>query len=178
MILADEILDKARKIKVLLTDVDGVLTDGRIIYDSDGRELKFFHVRDGHGIKMLISNGIEVGIITGRNSTIVDKRAKELGIKYVIQNAYDKGKIIEKFMEEGNYKPEDICYVGDDIVDLPVFLRIGLKITVPDAPLEVQKYVDYITLNYPGRGAIREVCEIILRAKGLWDKILNSYLQV
>lgn len=176
MILAEEILEKAKKIKVLLTDVDGVLTDGRIIYDSDGRELKFFHVRDGHGIKLLVSNGIEVGIITGRNSSIVDKRAKELGINYVIQNAYDKGTIIDDFLKNRNLKEEEICYVGDDIVDLPVFMKVGLKITVPDAPIEVQKYADYITLNYAGKGAIREVCEIILRAKGLWDNILEKYL--
>ncbi|MCX7770223.1 MAG: HAD-IIIA family hydrolase [Proteobacteria bacterium] len=178
MLIAEEILKKAEKIKILLTDVDGVLTDGRIIYDSEGKELKFFHVRDGHGIKMLVSNGIEVGIITGRNSTIVNKRAEELGIKYVIQNAHDKGKIIEEFLRDKGVNAEEICYIGDDIVDLPVFMRVGLKITVPDAPLEVQKYADYITLNYAGRGAVREVCEIILRAKGLWDKILTKYLFV
>lgn len=177
MMLAEEILEKAKKVKILITDVDGVLTDGRIIYDSDGRELKFFHVRDGHGIKLLVSNGVEVGIITGRNSSIVDKRAKELGINYVIQNAHNKGKIIDNFLKEKSYKTEEICYVGDDIVDLPVFMKVGLRITVPDAPIEVQRYADYITLNYAGRGAIREVCEIILRAKGLWDRILNSYLQ-
>lgn len=176
MILAEEILEKAKKVKVLLTDVDGVLTDGRIIYDSEGRELKFFHVRDGHGIKLLNSNGVEVGIITGRNSSIVDKRAKELGINYVIQNAHDKGKIIDDFLRNRHLRAEEICYVGDDIVDLPVFMKVGLRITVPDAPIEVQKYADYITLNYAGKGAIREVCEIILRAKGLWNKILEGYL--
>lgn len=176
MILAEEILEKAKKVKALLTDVDGVLTDGRIIYDSDGRELKFFHVRDGHGIKLLVSNGVEVGIITGRNSSIVNKRAKELGISYVIQNAHDKGKIIDDFLKERGFRAEEICYVGDDIVDLPVFMKVGLRITVPDAPMEVQKYADYVTLNYPGRGAVREVCEIILRAKGLWDNIIKNCL--
>lgn len=177
MILAEEILEKARKIKVLLTDVDGVLTDGRIIYDSDGRELKFFHVRDGHGIKLLVSNGVEVGIITGRNSSIVDKRAKELGISYVIQNAHDKGKIIDEFLKGRDLNAEEVCYVGDDIVDLPAFMKVGLRITVPDAPIEVQKYADYITLNYAGKGAIREVCEIILKAKGLWDQLIKNYIK-
>ncbi len=177
MILAEEILEKAKKIKALLTDVDGVLTDGRIIYDSEGRELKFFHVRDGHGIKMLVSHGIEVGIITGRNSTIVEKRAKELGIRYVIQNAHDKGKIVDDFLRETKLESKEVCYIGDDIVDLPVFVKVGLTVTVPDAPMEVQKYADYITLNYPGRGAVREVCEIILRAKGIWDNIIKSYLK-
>lgn len=176
MLIAEEILEKAKKIKILLTDVDGVLTDGRIIYDSDGKELKFFHVRDGHGIKMLVSNGIKVGIITGRNSSIIERRAKELGINYVFQNVYEKGKIIDEIKEIEKIKNEEICYVGDDIVDLPAFKRVGLKVTVPDAPLEVQNYADYTTLNYAGKGAIREVCEIILKAKGLWDQILSTYL--
>jgi len=177
MLIPEEIIEKAKKIKLLLTDVDGVLTDGRIIYDSDGKELKFFHVRDGYGLRLLISSGIEVGIITGRNSSIVEKRAKELGIKHIFQSVYNKAEIIDKIMSLENLENEAIAYVGDDIVDLPAFKKVGLKITVPDAPLEVQKYADYITLNYPGKGAIREICEIILKSKGLWEGILASYLK-
>jgi 3-deoxy-D-manno-octulosonate 8-phosphate phosphatase (KDO 8-P phosphatase) len=177
MLLPDEVIEKAKKIRLLLTDVDGVLTDGRIIYDSDGKELKFFHVRDGHGLKLLISNGIEVGIITGRNSSIVEKRAKELGIKHIFQSVYNKAEVIDKIVALENIETEAIAYVGDDIVDLPAFKKVGFKITVPDAPLEVQKYADYITLNYPGKGAIREICEIILKSKGLWEGIIKSYLK-
>lgn len=175
MLIPEKILEKANKIKLLLTDVDGVLTDGKIIYDSDGRELKFFHVRDGHGIKLLVRHGVEVGIITGRNSNIVDKRAKELGISYVVQNAINKRDIIDEVLKEGKYNSQEICYIGDDIVDLPVFKRVGFRITVPDAPVEVRNEADYITLNYAGHGAVREVCEIILKAKGLWQKIIEKY---
>lgn len=172
IIYGEEILHRARKIKLLLMDVDGVLTDGRIIYDSEGREIKFFHVRDGHGIKLLHRYGIKTGIITGRMSKIVDIRAKELGISYVFQNSFDKGLIIEKIIKEEGYNPDEIAYVGDDIVDIPVFRRVGFRVTVPDASYDVRDEVDYITLNYAGKGAIREVCEIILKSKGHWEEIL------
>lgn len=173
--LAEDILKKAEKIKLLLMDVDGVLTDGRIIYDSDGKELKFFFVRDGHGIKLLHKFGIKSGIITGRNSKIVDIRAKELGMDYVFQNISNKGFVIDKIIKEGFFQPEEIAFIGDDIVDIPVFKRVGFRITVPDASYDVRDEVDYITLNYAGRGAVREVCEIILKAKGLWETIMEDY---
>lgn len=176
MILEPELIfKKASLVKLLLMDVDGVLTDGRIIYDSDGKELKFFHVRDGHGLKLLARYGVETGIITGRTSTIVDKRAEELGVGIVYQNAKDKREVIEKIITDKGYQSSEIAYVGDDIVDIPVFKRVGFRIAVPDAPYEVRSEVDYITLNYAGKGAVREVCEIILKAKGFWDKILDHY---
>lgn len=170
-----QILARAGKIKLLLMDVDGVLTDGRIIYDSEGKELKFFHVRDGHGIKMLHKYGIETGIITGRNSKVVDIRAKELEIKLVYQNAKKKKDVIETILSEGGYVAEEVAFVGDDIVDIPVFRRVGFRISVPDAPAYVRNEADYITLNYAGKGAVREVCELILQGKGLWDEVLNEY---
>ncbi len=172
---SDQILAKAKAVKLLLMDVDGVLTDGRIIYDSEGRELKFFHVRDGHGIKLLHRFGIKTGIITGRNSKVVETRAKELGIEYVFQNASDKRLFIEKIVKEEGFKKEELAFIGDDVVDIPVFRRVGLSVTVPDASYDVRKEVDYITLNYAGKGAVREVCELILKAKGLWDQILEEY---
>lgn len=172
---SDDIIKKAEKVNMLILDVDGVLTDGRIIYDNEGRELKFFHVRDGHGLKLLSRYGIKTGIITGRSSSIVDKRAGELGIEFVFQNVKDKKMVIDQIFKEQQVKPEEIAYVGDDIVDIPVFKRVGLRITVPDAPYEVRKEVDYITLNYAGKGAVREVCEIILKAKGLWEEIMEKY---
>lgn len=173
--LAEDILKKAQKIKLLLMDVDGVLTDGRIIYDSDGREIKFFFVRDGHGIKLLHKFGIKTGIITGRSSMIVDIRAKELGMDYVFQNVSNKGFVIDKIIREGFFEPEEIAFIGDDIVDIPVFRRVGFRVTVPDASYDVRDEVDYITLNYAGKGAVREVCEIILKAKGLWETIMQDY---
>lgn len=173
--LGEDILKKAEKIKLLLMDVDGVLTDGRIIYDSDGREIKFFFVRDGHGIKLLHRFGIKTGIITGRSSKIVDIRAKELGMDYVFQNVSDKGYIIDEIIKEGFFEPDEIAFIGDDIVDIPVFKRVGFKITVPDASYDVRDEVDYITLNYAGKGAVREVCEIILKAKGLWETVMQDY---
>lgn len=176
MILESELIfKKASLVKLLLMDVDGVLTDGRIIYDSDGRELKFFHVRDGHGLKLLTRYGVETGIITGRTSNIVDKRAAELGIGIVYQNAKDKRDVIEKIITDTSYQSFEIAYIGDDIVDVPVFKRVGLSITVPDAPYEVRNEVDYITLNYAGKGAVREICEIILKAKGFWNQIIDHY---
>ncbi|MCX7991640.1 MAG: HAD family hydrolase [Proteobacteria bacterium] len=173
--LSEEIIKKAEKIRLLLMDVDGVLTDGRIIYDNEGRELKFFFVRDGHGIKLLQKSGVKTGIITGRKSEIVVIRAKELGMDYIFQNVGDKGVIIDKIIEEGYFKPEEIAFIGDDIVDIPVFRKVGFKISVPDASYDIRDEVDYITLNYAGKGAVREVCEIILKAKGLWDEIMETY---
>ncbi len=172
---SEKLFEKAAKVKLLLMDVDGVLTDGRIIYDSDGRELKFFHVRDGHGLKLISRYGIKTGIITGRISSIVEKRAKELNIEIVYQNAKDKREIIEKVLNELCLKAEDVAYIGDDIVDIPVFRRVGFRVTVPDAPYEVREEVDYVTLNYAGKGAVREVCEIILKAKGFWKEVMDKY---
>lgn len=172
---SEKILKIAAPVKLLLMDVDGVLTDGRIIYDSEGQELKFFHVRDGHGLKLVSGYGITTGIITGRTSTIVDKRAKELGIELVYQNAKDKRLVIEEILSNKRLMPEEVAYIGDDIVDIPVFRRVGFRVTVPDAPYEVREEVDYVTLNYAGKGAVRDVCEIILKAKGLWLKILEKY---
>lgn len=172
---SEKILQKASSISLLLMDVDGVLTDGRIIYDSDGKELKFFHVRDGHGLKLILRYGVKTGIITGRSSTIVNKRAAELGIEYVYQNAKNKRDVIEQILLEQKLLPEQVAYIGDDIVDIPVFRRVGFRITVPDAPYEVRQEVDYVTLNYAGKGAVREVCEIILKAKGFWQQVIDDY---
>ncbi len=172
---SEKILQKASSVSLLLMDVDGVLTDGRIIYDSDGKELKFFHVRDGHGLKLILRYGVKTGIITGRSSNIVNKRAAELGIEYVYQNAKNKKDVIEQILLEQQLLPEQVAYIGDDIVDIPVFRRVGFRITVPDAPYEVRQEVDYVTLNYAGKGAVREVCEIILKAKGFWQQVIEDY---
>ncbi|WP_028841207.1 KdsC family phosphatase [Thermodesulfobacterium hveragerdense] len=171
-----EILQKARKIKLLLLDVDGVLTDGRIILTSEGEEVKHFNVLDGMGIKLLQKIGVEVAILSSRFSQVTQHRAKELGIIFVFQGELTKLKIYEKIKQEKGLKDEEIAYVGDDWIDLPVLKRVGLAIGVPNGWPPVNEYVHYIT-NFPGgKGAVREVCDLILKAKGKWEESLQFYL--
>jgi 3-deoxy-D-manno-octulosonate 8-phosphate phosphatase (KDO 8-P phosphatase) len=163
------------KIKLLLLDVDGVLTDGRIFYDNQGNELKGFDVKDGHGLKMLQRAGIKVGIITGRNSAVVSRRAQELGIDILYQGALRKLEPYLEILAEQNLLDEQVAYVGDDIVDLPVLVRVGFSATVADAVPDVFPYVDYVATRPGGRGAIREICDLLLRASGQWDEITERY---
>jgi 3-deoxy-D-manno-octulosonate 8-phosphate phosphatase (KDO 8-P phosphatase) len=153
------------KIKLLLLDVDGVLTDGKIILDNRGNELKAFHVRDGHGIKLAQRAGIMVGIITGRKSDVVDLRARELGIQEVHQGAYDKITVYESLLEKYQLRDSDIAYMGDDIVDISVFRRVGLAVTVADADPAVKPYVDLVMKTPGGRGAVREFINLLLKHK-------------
>jgi len=177
MTLDKGLVEKIKRIRLLLLDVDGVLTDGRIIYDDDGRETKFFDVRDGHGLKLLMRSGVEVGIITSRESRVVAHRAKNLGIELVRQGMLDKLKALEEILEERPYAPEEIAYVGDDTVDLPVLKRVGLSVAVADAVEEVKEMADYVTGKTGGRGAVREVAELILKAQGKWEGIIGHYLR-
>jgi len=167
----------ARKIKLVIFDVDGVLTDGGIMLDDKGSELKVFHVRDGHGIKMLIRAGISVAIITGRQSRVVDRRAKELGITEVYQKCHDKTDAYKKIKKKLSLKDEDIAFVGDDIVDLPLMKRAGLSFAVADSADEVKLHATSVTKNRGGRCAAREVTDLILKAKGLWNEIIDGYLK-
>jgi len=173
-----EMIEIARNIKLLIVDVDGVLTDGSIILDNERNELKSFHVRDGHGIKMLIREGVDVAIITGRYSRVVNRRAEELGIKEVYQKCYKKILAYEEIKEKFSFKDEDIAYMGDDIVDIPLLMRAGLPVAVSDAVDEVKRYSLMITRNRGGRGAVREVCDFILKSKGLWERIMDGYTQI
>ena len=166
---------RAGRIRLLILDVDGVLTDGSIILDNEGNELKRFHVRDGHGIKMLIRAGIEVAIITGRYSKVVERRAQELGIREVFQRCHIKTVAFDHLVEKLHLSPEEIAYVGDDIVDIPILMRVGLPIAVNDALEEAKEYAAMVTVNPGGRGAVREVCDFLLKAKGLWDSVLGEY---
>jgi 3-deoxy-D-manno-octulosonate 8-phosphate phosphatase (KDO 8-P phosphatase) len=153
---------KAKKIKLLLLDVDGVLTDGSIILDGNGNELKAFHVRDGHGIKMAQRNGITVGIITGRTSEVVTVRARELGITEVHQGAKEKIIVYESILAKYGIGDEEVAYMGDDVVDLDIFKRAGIAVAVADADPAVRAHVDLITKNEGGRGAVREFINFIL----------------
>jgi 3-deoxy-D-manno-octulosonate 8-phosphate phosphatase (KDO 8-P phosphatase) len=156
---------KARKIKFLLLDVDGVLTDGTIILDNRGNELKAFHVRDGHGIKLAQRSGIAVGIITGRKSEVVNIRARELGIQEVHQGAHEKIIAYEAIIAKYGIADNEVAYMGDDVVDLEIFQRVGMAVGVADADPAIRPYVDMITKTEGGRGAVREFINFILKSQ-------------
>lgn len=173
--LKKEIQGKLKKIKMLVLDVDGVMTDGSIIMDSDGREMKNFNVRDGHGLVMIQRHGIQVAILTGRTSTVVDHRARDLKITEVYQGALNKKEIFAQILKKNNLTPETIAYMGDDIVDIPVLKMVGFSVAVADALDLVKKTVDYVTVNRGGQGAVREICEMLLMAQGYWPEVAARY---
>ena len=170
--------ERLQKVKMLLLDVDGVLTDGRIIYSSDGTETKAFDVKDGHGLKMIQRAGIKVGIITGRQSTVVEHRAKELGINIVYQGVKDKLVPFREILDTCSISEDEIAYVGDDIVDLPILLRVGFSATVADALPEVRERVHYVSDRKGGKAAVREICDLILKESGRWDSVAAKYFQL
>ncbi len=167
--------EKLKKIKLLLLDVDGIMTDGRIIYDNQGNELKAFDVKDGHGLKMLQRAGIKIGIITGRQSEVVARRAKELGIEILYQKALSKLGPYQEILTDQGLNDDQVAYMGDDVVDLPILRRVGFSATVADAVPDVPPLVDYVTRRSGGRGAVREVCDLLLRASGHWDELTKRY---
>lgn len=165
---------KAKKVKLLILDVDGVMTDGRIILDNNGNEIKAFHVRDGHGIKMAQTAGIKIAIITGRKSEVVKRRTFELGIKDVYQKALNKIAIYERLLKKYGMKNEEVAFIGDDINDLPILNIVGFSVAVSDADTHIRKKVDYVTEMGGGQGAVREAIDIILKAQGKWEDIKNK----
>jgi 3-deoxy-D-manno-octulosonate 8-phosphate phosphatase (KDO 8-P phosphatase) len=167
--------DKLKKISLLLLDVDGVMTDGGIIYDASGLETKRFNVKDGHGIKMLQRYGVEVGIITGRTSIVVDNRARELGISLVYQGSLKKIDSYEDIKHRTGLADDQIAYMGDDVIDVPVLRRVGFSAAPLDGLSEVLSVVDYVATLPGGCGAVREVCDHILKACGAWDEIAARY---
>lgn len=166
---------KAQKIRLLLLDVDGVLTDGRIVYDASGREIKFFDVKDGQGIRFLQEGGIEVGILSSRQSRAVGKRSKELGIRLIRQGVRDKQDELAAIQRERRMTSKEIAYMGDDWVDLPVFSRVGLAVAVPNSIPELKKKAHYITQAAGGDGAVREMSEAILNAQGKWEQVTKKF---
>ncbi|MHB8882970.1 MAG: 3-deoxy-manno-octulosonate-8-phosphatase KdsC [Thermodesulfovibrionales bacterium] len=169
--------EKAKKIRLLILDVDGVMTDGSIILDNEGNEFKSFHVRDGHGIRMLMQSGVRVAIITGRSSKVVVRRARELGITDVFQNCRDKRVAYRKLLKLYSLDSSQVAYIGDDIVDLPVMSLVGLPVAVADASAGTKEYALLVTRNRGGRGAVREVTDLILKSQGLWKDIFNEYIK-
>ena len=171
----DSILRKAKKIRLLLLDVDGILTDGRIFYNGKGQEIKCFCVQDGQGIRLLLREGIEVGFLSGRSSRAVEMRAEELGVSFLFQGIKDKIKIFEKLLQKTKLDPEQVSFMGDDFMDLLLLKKVGLSISVSNGHPLVQKKVDYVTRAAGGLGAVREVSELIFRAQGKWESILRDY---
>ena len=157
--------EKAKKIKFLLLDVDGIMTDGKIFLDGQGNEFKSFHIHDGHGIYLLRKSGIEVGIISGRNSKAVEYRARELNIREVHQSAIDKVKIYEDIKAKYNLDDEYLAFMGDDLIDLPLLNIVGFSVTAADAVSAVKEVVDMITEKNGGEGAVREIIDFILNTK-------------
>jgi len=157
---------KAKNIKLLLLDVDGVLTDGRIILDNQGNEQKAFHVRDGHGIKMAQRAGLVIGIITGRKSEVVSIRARELEITEVHQGAHEKIVVYDQILKKYGFRDTDVAYMGDDVVDVEIFKRVGLAATVVDADPAVKPFIDLVTRAAGGQGAVRELINFILKKQG------------
>jgi 3-deoxy-D-manno-octulosonate 8-phosphate phosphatase (KDO 8-P phosphatase) len=172
-----EIQGLAKKIKLLILDVDGVLTDGRIIYDSKGRDLKLFDVHDGLGVHLLSRMGIKTILITAKASKAILPRAKDMKVTKVYGNIFPKTKVYDKILKKHGLSDDQICFMGDDLVDIGILKRVGLPISVPDACKEVKDLSAYITQKRGGRGAVREVAEIILKSQDKWQQALKLYDQ-
>lgn len=170
------IIEKAKKIKLIILDVDGVMTDGSIILDNKDNEFKIFHVRDGHAIKMLSKTGIKAAIITGRKSGVVDRRARELGIKEVYQGIFNKSAVYDSLLRKYKCKDEEVAFMGDDVVDVNLLKRVGLSAVPADADESAKKWAVFISTKRGGRGAVREFIELILKSSGLWDSVSGESL--
>ena len=171
-----EVRQRARAIRLLILDVDGVLTDGRLYFDAKGETLKVFHVRDGHGLKMAQRAGVEVALVSGRRSDAAYHRAKELGISRFHEGVRDKVAVMEEIMAAMQIQPAEVAAVGDDVVDLPIMSRAGLAVAVADAVPEVVAAAHWVTNNPGGRGAVREVCDLILQAQGKWPEAVRPWM--
>ena len=172
-----DVLAKAARIRLVVFDVDGVLTDGSLFLGDDGQEYKAFHSRDGHGMKLLQAAGVEIGIITGRTSEVVGHRMESLGIEHVYQGQLDKLPAFEDLLGKVGIGAEEVAYVGDDVVDLPILVRVGLAIAVADAHPLVVRHSHWQTPHAGGRGAGRDVCELILEGHGQLEAVLGRYLE-
>ncbi|WP_031433945.1 3-deoxy-manno-octulosonate-8-phosphatase KdsC [Methylomarinum vadi] len=171
-----QILAKAKQVKLLILDVDGVLTDGRLFFDDQGREYKCFHARDGHGIKLLRQSGVEVAVISGRKSNSVALRMKNLGIEHVYQGHEDKIAAFHEVLAKTGVSAGQAAHVGDDLLDLPIMIRVGFAVAVNDANFAVKQHADWCTETNGGLGAVREVCDLIMQAQDSFRAVLQRYL--
>ncbi len=168
---------KAKKIKLLILDVDGVMTDNKLIYGDDGQEYKAFNTRDGHGMVLLQKSNVDIAIITGRKSLLVTKRMDDLKVKHVHQGVPDKLPTFLKLVDNLQIEFSEIAYIGDDILDLPILTRIGLSVSPSDGDAEVKSRVDYISKFKGGQGCVREICEMIMRSQGSWQQHMDFFLR-
>jgi len=168
-------MERAARVKVMIFDVDGVLTDGSLTYGPDGEVTKTFYVLDGLGIQLLNRTGVQTAIISARTSPIVVRRAADLGITHVFQGQHDKRLAFAELLDKTCVTADECGYIGDDVIDLPLFVRVGFAATVPSGHPEVQHRAHYVTKNPGGRGAVREVCDMVMRAQGTYEQALAPY---
>jgi len=170
-----KVLERAERVEMIISDVDGVLTDGRIIWDSGGSEIKFFHVQDGVATSIARYAGLKIALISARNSPVTSTRAEELGIEELYQVKEDKLEAFQSILRKYGLGEKQVAYIGDDLHDIALLKRAGLAVSVPEAVPEVRRFAHYITGRSAGMGAFREVVELVLRARGLWGKVLEKF---
>lgn len=175
MKVSSEVKEKIKRVRLLVLDVDGVLTEGKVVYDDRGLETKAFDVKDGHGVKLLKRGGVDSAILTSRTSKVVEYRAADLGIELVYQGYKTKLEAMDDILKRSGLEAGELAYVGDDLVDLPFMARVGFTATVSDAVDEVRERVDVVSSRPGGRGAVREICELILKVQGAWEALLERY---
>ena len=169
-----ELSKMMKRIQLLLLDVDGVLTDGAIIYNHNGSETKIFNVKDGLGVKLALKAGIKIGIVSGRKSPALDHRCRDLGIRHIFSGIKNKAQILEQIIDQTGISPERTAFMGDDLPDLSLMRRVGLAIAVADAHQTVLETADWATAAAGGCGAVREVCEALLKARGEWENLIDG----
>jgi 3-deoxy-D-manno-octulosonate 8-phosphate phosphatase (KDO 8-P phosphatase) len=170
------VVEKAAQIKLLILDVDGVMTDGKLYFSNKGEEFKAFNTLDGHGIKMLMNTGVNLGIITGRKSNLVTARAQNLGIDILVQGCENKLSALHEIIEKLGITLTQVAFMGDDYPDLPAIRRVGLGLTVRNAHPVIAQHAHWVSENHGGEGAVREACDLIMRAQGTFETALAAYL--
>ncbi|MFT7559850.1 MAG: 3-deoxy-D-manno-octulosonate 8-phosphate phosphatase (KDO 8-P phosphatase) [Flavobacteriales bacterium] len=177
LLSGEELLKKAHDIQLLVVDVDGVLTDGQLYFDNDSRELNAFHTFDGQGLRMLKQSGVEVGIISGRNIKLVENRASDLGMPLIIKGREDKYRALQDMLSYFPCELENIAYMGDDWPDLTIMSKVGLALSVASADIEVKIRSHWVSSRNGGQGAVRQACNMIMKAQNNYDAALNNYLK-
>ena len=172
---SSQLTEKIKKIKLLILDVDGVLTDGRIIYDSKGRDSKFFDVHDGLGVYLLRRSGIKTILITAKGSKTIKPRARDMRVEEYYEDVFPKTKVLDKILNKHNVSKEEICFIGDDLVDLSIMKAVGFPVAVANASQDIKAAAGYVTQKSGGRGAVRETAELILKTQGKWDEAIRIY---
>jgi 3-deoxy-D-manno-octulosonate 8-phosphate phosphatase (KDO 8-P phosphatase) len=173
----DKVVARAAGVRLMIFDVDGILTDGSLHYGPDGEAIKTFNVLDGHGIKLLQQSGVATAIISARKSDIVARRAADLGIRHLHQGVHDKYAAFKQLLADTRCTEHETGFIGDDVIDLPILTRVGFAASVPNGHIEVRSRVHYVTEAFGGRGAVRELCDLILKAQGNYEAALAPYLK-